>query len=448
MAAAGKTLLQIITDDQFLEIYNNMELYPNLSQVGIGIKARYNEHCGRDRLSRAITELKQRCPEKILNRRAAYDNSRTLTSSRPQIVTEVLEEVVEHKLRVENKNLKDRLAKMEASNHEDATFEGLWRGLANNPVEVPKWLTPKRTDKHSAIPTAFLSDCHFDEVVAAGEINFVNSYDRPIAAARLLKFGDSAIRLGRDYFGTMFEMPRLIMPWGGDMIGGNIHEELKVTNADSIMGTVHYWIGQMVGLVELLLTHYQMIYIPCVVGNHGRNSRKPIAKGRVRDNFDWLLYKQVEFFFHGTDANRKRYANVVFDISDGTECRYKVYNTRYQLTHGDQFRGGQGWGGVAVPIMKGHHKKNQRETATRSPFDIMILGHFHQLLDLGTTIVNGSLKGYDEYAALNNFAFEEPRQAFWLTDPKYGKTFFSPIHVASSLEGDHEEVGVRQVATI
>ena len=59
----------------------------------------------------------------------------------------------------------------------------------------------------------------------------------------------------------------------------------------------------------------------------------------------------------------------------------------------------------------------------------MLLGHWHQLIQLQRLIVNGSLKGYDEYAYINNFPFEPPRQALWLTHPEYGITFSAPILV-------------------
>ena len=58
----------------------------------------------------------------------------------------------------------------------------------------------------------------------------------------------------------------------------------------------------------------------------------------------------------------------------------------------------------------------------------MIIGHWHQLIQLTRLIVNGSLKGYDEYAYSNNFGFEKPQQALWLTHPKHGITFSMPVH--------------------
>jgi hypothetical protein len=55
------------------------------------------------------------------------------------------------------------------------------------------------------------------------------------------------------------------------------------------------------------------------------------------------------------------------------------------------------------------------------------MGHWHQLVYGKNFIVNGSMKGYDEYAHMNSFEFEPPQQAAWLMTPEHGKTWTAPI---------------------
>ena len=45
-------------------------------------------------------------------------------------------------------------------------------------------------------------------------------------------------------------------------------------------------------------------------------------------------------------------------------------------------------------------------------------------------IVNGSLKGYDEYASVSNFRPERPQQALWLVTPENGISVSAPVLVA------------------
>ena len=93
------------------------------------------------------------------------------------------------------------------------------------------------------------------------------------------------------------------------------------------------------------------------------------------------------------------------------------------LTHGDSFKGGDGISGPLMPWMRGSLKASKSYSAMGMPFDVMVMGHWHQLRYLGSIVVNGSLVGYNEYAQKMHFGFEPPQQALWLTHPARGLTF-------------------------
>jgi hypothetical protein len=57
----------------------------------------------------------------------------------------------------------------------------------------------------------------------------------------------------------------------------------------------------------------------------------------------------------------------------------------------------------------------------------MWCGHWHQLVQTPGLIVNGSLKGVDEYAFINNFGYEQPQQALAVITPERGITIQAPI---------------------
>ena len=321
----------------------------------------------------------------------------------------------------ELKDLKLEAKERQAAYDELKSAYGILSGLNSADVSPPKWLTPKKAKNDHATASVMLSDLHLDEIVYADQVNYVNAYSRKIAKRRMKMFFENTIKLSRDHMSGV-NIDGLVLNLGGDMVSGNIHEELKISNEDGIMGTVVYWVEQLIAGIELMAENFEHIYIPCVTGNHGRNSMKPVKKGRNRDNFDWLIYKMLEMHF------KKEPHDIIFDIPEGTDARYSVYNTRYQLTHGDQFRGGAGISGIWTPITLGDHRKRQREQATNTPYDILLMGHFHTSVDGGKFMINGSLKGLDEFAYSCNFGFETPKQWFWLTDPKYGKTITCPIH--------------------
>lgn len=285
----------------------------------------------------------------------------------------------------------------------------------------PKWLSPANAKSaHHAIPVSILSDCHFDEVVNPNEIGGVNSYNREIATMRLEKYFQTHIKLCRDYLsGVTYDGTVLML--GGDMFSGDIHEELVQTNEDTILGSMLYWSEMLAAGIDMFADEYGKVHVPVVVGNHGRRTRKPRMKLRAKDNFDWFLGQLLARQF----KDDKR---VTFDIPESADCLVKVYDVDHMLTHGDQFRGGSGWGGIFSPIQRGDQKKRQRQEAIDQSYDVMVMGHFHQLIWGGGFIVNGSNKGYDEYAFISNFGYEVPRQALWLVTPENGMGWQTAIN--------------------
>lgn len=304
----------------------------------------------------------------------------------------------------------------------DSLCERFLGRIANLHPSVPDWTAPTRSNKKLVIPTAFLSDTHFDEYVDPVQVNNVNAYDRQIAEKRLHAFFASAIKLGKQYLAGL-TYPGIVVPMGGDMFSGNIHDELRETNVASLPESIEYWLGPMMAGLQMLADSYGRVYVPCVVGNHPRGTKKPVHKGRVRDNFDWLFYRLLAKFMAGD----KR---VMFAISESPDFHYSVFQTRYCLTHGDQFRGGSGISGLLSPMMIGDSRKRRRSQAVRLPYDYMVMAHWHTLTQAKGVIVNGSLKGYDEYAFNNNFDYEPPQQAFWLTSVERSQIWcFTPLHV-------------------
>lgn len=289
------------------------------------------------------------------------------------------------------------------------------------PTLFPWERAAKSSKQHRVTATAFLSDCHFDEVVTADQVEGVNEYNRKIAAARLENFFDNTVELSKHYSGSL-KIEGLVLPMGGDIFSGNIHDELKETNESTILESILYWSEHLASGIEYLSKNFDHVFIPAVVGNHSRQSKKPRAKGRVRENFDWFLYKILE-------RELRHLPNVRFQVSESADCQYSVYNTKYLLTHGDQFRGGGGIAGLLSPLMIGESRKRKRQQAVQKPFDYLIIGHWHQRAMFKNIIVNGSLVGYDEYAFVSNFDYTPPQQSFWLTDEKHGITVTAPIHV-------------------
>jgi hypothetical protein len=288
-------------------------------------------------------------------------------------------------------------------------------------LKPPTWLSPKKPAKSAATLVVMLSDTHFDEVVVAEEMDGLNAYNRTIATMRLKKWSQNVIKMSRHYLsGVTYDGCVLIL--GGDIFSGDIHEELAQTNEDSILGSLMYWSEQVCAAIDLLEAEFGKVHVASVVGNHGRMSRKPRMKLRVRTNYDWLMSKMIERHYEGNK-------NVTFQIPEGADCLIQIYGHGHLITHGDQVTGGGGIGGIYPPIMRLRARKAQRYLATGANFKTLWMGHWHQYISTPSLIINGSLKGYDEYAMISNFGFEPPQQALAIVTPKHNVTIQAPIFV-------------------
>lgn len=288
---------------------------------------------------------------------------------------------------------------------------------------IPTWTENLVKPSAPGVPTLFLSDLHWGEVVRASQIGGVNSYNLAIAHARMKYTVETAIHLLR-ILDPKMRYPGLVLPLGGDMISGNIHDELQATNELNTMPTVLDLYDHLIAAITLCADTFGHVFLPCVSGNHGRDTRKIWAKDRHHTSFDWLLYQFLAKYF----ARDKR---ITFYIPDSSDALYKIYDLRYLLTHGDQFRGGDSIIGPLGPLTRGNQKKQARNQAINQEYDVMIAGHWHTYMQLARLIVNGSMKGMDEYAFQGNFGYEPPTQALWVTHPKYNITYRMPVYCES-----------------
>jgi hypothetical protein len=279
----------------------------------------------------------------------------------------------------------------------------------------PKWLSPKTPAKgHHAIVNLLVTDTHFDEEVDPAQVDGINAYNREIAEMRLEKAFRSTVNLAKNYLaGVTYDGATLLL--GGDIFSGNIHDELTRTNADTLFGSLLHWLGPMGAGIEMLAREFGRVHVVGVPGNHGRMTRKPIAKQRAADNLDWLLYRLLAREFAKDDR-------ITWEIPTAADAHVKVYSVHHLLTHGDQFRGGSGISGAMAPLMLGAHRKSRRQMVAGRPYDYMVMGHWHQhaFLQAKGLVVGGCLKGYDEFAYVQNYEPEAPSQALWITTPEHG----------------------------
>lgn len=300
--------------------------------------------------------------------------------------------------------------------------------------DQPDWVRKAPSGKTRAgIPFAFWSDWHYGEVVSLSETGGANAYNRKIAQDRVRRLTENTIRLAKGFAfrDTDKAPPGMVLALGGDMISGDIHEELAETNVAPPFVCVQEVFGLLTWSIDQLVAEFGRLFIPCVVGNHGRTTKKPRAKNRVFMSYEWNLYTMLE----------RHYANdnsVSFMVPGETDALFRVAGHRFLLTHGDTLgvKGGDGIIGALGPIARGTVKFRNSEYKIGREFDYLIMGHWHQELWIGRTFVNNALKGYDEYA--RTFLRAEPSrpsQSLWFVHPEFGVTSRVSVYVDTGEKG-------------
>lgn len=298
-----------------------------------------------------------------------------------------------------------------------------WVGTAKlgiGELEVPKWMVQPKESKCPGIPHLTLSDLHWGEVVDPKQVDGINSFNLNIARRRLRTVVESTVSLAR-VLDPQMRYPGIVCALGGDMISGDIHEELAQTNELDTMPTLFDLYRNLVPAITLLADSFGAVVLPCVTGNHDRNTKKTHAKNRHHTSFSWLLYQFLAERFSGD-------SRVTFYVPDGSDARYRCYDLRYLLTHGDQFRASDSIIGPIGPILRGEQKKLAARQAVGQDYDVMVFGHWHRRLMDSRLRGNASLKGHDEWTMQNNFKPEPPSQNFWITHPDHGIIWDTPVY--------------------
>lgn len=283
-----------------------------------------------------------------------------------------------------------------------------------DPGPAPEWVAaPPSTRAHEDKLVLVLSDLHLDEVVQLEEMNGVNEYNRKIADRRLSKVVDAAVDLSQNYLAGA-EHTGWVIPLLGDFITGAIHEELAYTNEAPPAATLVHWAPKIASALKYVAEATDLpVHCPCHVGNHDRFYKKNPYKLRSESSLGWIMYHWI------MDACRDD-DRITFSIPKAPESRVDVYDYRLLLHHGDGFTSQGGVGGIYPALLKYLLRAHELYSDQGDDFDLFIGGHWHHEHFGDDFIINGTIKGYDEYALGHKFKNRPPGQAMFTVTPEHG----------------------------
>lgn len=343
---------------------------------------------------------------------------------------------------IERRRLKDLAAKAEARATDAERMavtaaslrEGVYR-LAATPPLPPHWnAAPRNADgKHQEAIILNISDVHMGEVISLEQMGGRNSYNKAIAARRLERLFQSVVELGTEHWtGPPPSVIYVILL--GDMISGEIHEELSKTNDLLAIPAVRDLSGHLIAGLNLLLANFECeIRVVSLPGNHGRVTRKPEAKAFAVDSYDTLVAWSVESWFAARGEKR-----LTFSAPISGDALININGWNFLFTHGDRIgsRGGAGFIGPAATAARGMQRVMSDIAAAEGiVVDYVIIGHFHTPLELEQGFVNGCLGGPSEYSRSGRMRSHAASQLMLTVHPVRGIARRWHIQVGRPEEG-------------
>lgn len=273
--------------------------------------------------------------------------------------------------------------------------------------------------KRPAAAVALLSDVHAEERVERTDA-IPNEYSLTIAERRVARFFAGTAWLTQHAAQHDFAIDSLVVWLGGDLISGDIHDELlercEVPPAEASLAVLEWLVGGFRSLCAALPG--VRIYAPCTWGNHSRTTDRVRPATGYGHSWEWLLYCFL--------ARELRDEPRVQVYAPRDEMVYlTVHERELAFAHGHQMRYKGGIGGVTIPAIKAVHRWQEWREC-----DYYHFGHFHTRLDLGQIAFNGSVIGPSPYGLSKGLSPSTPEQSFYVLDDKRGKTMCCPLWVA------------------
>lgn len=298
-------------------------------------------------------------------------------------------------------------------------------GIRSVPFQLPEWTsTFARGRRGKAVVGMLVSDIHDGEVIRADEILGVNEYNPDICEQRMARYFEASCIIAARWAADC-DIQGAMLALAGDLISGDIHEELSRTNALTAHEQVQHVLGVLCAGIEHVLEAFGRVHIIGVPGNHGRTTRKPTAKLYADLSYDTLVVSMI--------ADRyKDDPRVTFQSGRSKDQITPIFGRTVLTTHGDKIgtRGGMGFAGAMLPIVRGSKLIIEQQGSVERLPDLIQFGHYHTTGNpyVGRPVLaNGSVPGMSEFGDDLRRSVEPPQQWTYILHDRWWLRERQPI---------------------
>lgn len=256
-----------------------------------------------------------------------------------------------------------------------------------------------------------LSDWHVGEKIRLEETEGFGTFNWEIAQKRVNGLVDKII----EWVITQrsgYRIPSLAVLVEGDLVSGDIHEELRVTNEFPLPVQTANAGHLLAHAIARFAPYFDQVNLYETGGdNHGRLVKKPQAKQKAANNMMFTVYAIANAFL-------RAHKNISIVQPEGIKQLIDIGGWKFLSEHGDNTKA---WMGIPFyGINRARGREAIRRMRTSLGFDYMSCGHWHvpNILE-DAVFINGSLSGTSEYDHIAG-RHARPSQTSFLVHPKYG----------------------------
>jgi hypothetical protein len=279
---------------------------------------------------------------------------------------------------------------------------------------------PSKKSTSPCIAVMQISDGHMGSVQNSDEIEDFGGFSPDICESRQIDYAQRFIQWVEMHRGA-YNIPECAIIVTGDMISGDIHDELKITNAFPSPVQCVKAAEVLVKQIALVAPCFEKVTVHFVVeDNHARLTKKPQCKEAGYNSLNYIVGKIASIYL-------EKQKNVEFNIYPQYEKVVNVNGRQYLICHG---HGVMGWGGIPF---YGIERKVGKESQARLQvimedqkkakyigFHKYVFGHFHTPFDMLLYSCCGSVSGTDAYDHKAG-RYAKPSQSSWMVHPKHGE---------------------------
>lgn len=265
------------------------------------------------------------------------------------------------------------------------------------------------TNDTESIAIVLASDWHYEENVRPETINGLNEFTTTIAKERIEKFFKTTLKF-IEIERNATSIDTLVLALLGDFISGNIHEELLQNCSLPPIDAMIEVENQIIGGIQYLLDNSDLkIIIPCHSGNHSRLTKRIFISSEAGNSLEAIMYHHIKNHFSKNER-------VDVKISRGYLSYINLWGFMVCFSHGHAVKFAGGVGGITIPLRKAISQWQKTRRA-----DLYVCGHWHNALDIGEAVINGSLIGYSAFSLFIKAEYEKPKQVFLIVNKKYNE---------------------------